>query len=372
MIRSPFPGLSRFLAAGACLTTILFSGCGEQAVDEQVRANQLLVQGDFEEAIQVYNQVIEMSSENEPEILAGAYHNRGLSFYSQRQYQKAITDYDMSISIDDRNTDSYINRANAYVALAMNDEALADFSKAIELSPEYSVGYSNRAMLYFLMDRTSESILDIDQAIALAPERALFHFYRGEIHVKAKQHAIAIADYTTTCDLKADVPHGFIGRGKCFAAMGHFEKALADFERALVIAPEDAGLLQACAWSLATAPQSDYRNGARAVILATKLCELRKKSWQAFDTLAAAQAEAGQFDNTLEAVTKAIELAPDDERPAIETRAAIYAAKKPYHEPATPKIPLLPEPAEEEEPQENNTGDTTLGTAQEASKAVTP
>ena len=372
MIRSPFPGLSRFLAVGACLTTILFSGCGEQAVDEQVRANQLLVQGNIGEAIQAYNQVIEMSSENEPEILAGAYHNRGLSFYRQRQYQKAITDYDMSISIDERNADSYINRAKAYFALAMNDEALADFSKAIELSPEYSVGHSNRAMLYFLMDRTAESILDIDQAIALAPERALFHFYRGEIHVKAKQHAIAIADYTTACNLKADVPHGFIGRGKCFAAMGHFEKALADFERALVIAPEDAGLLQACAWSLATAPQSDYRNGTRAVILATKLCELRPKSWQAFDTLAAAQAEAGQFDNTLEAVNKAIELAPDDERPAIETRAAIYAAKKPYHEPATPKIPLLPEPAEAEEPPENNTGDTTIGTTQEASKAVTP
>ncbi len=313
-----------------------------------------------------------MTSENEPEILAGAYHNRGFSFYNQRQYQKAIDDYDMSISIDGRNADSYMNRANAYFALAMNSEALADLTKTIELSPEYSVGYSNRAMVYYFMDRTAEAIVDIDKAIELAPESASFHFYRGEIQVKAKEYAIAIADYTSACNLKANVPRGFISRAKCFTAMGHFDKAIADFERALVVAPGNAELLQACAWALATAPHSDFRNSTRAVSLATKLCELSKRSWQAFDTLAAAQAEAGRFDKASEAVAKAIELAPEAERPAVKARAATYAAMKPYHQPATSKIPLLPEPPKAEDPTVDDTGDATVGTPKKVPEEPAP
>ena len=216
MIRRLLPRFSRSLAAAGWVAAILLGGCGEKAVDEQIRANELLVQGNFSAAIQAYNEVIAMTSANEPEILAGAYHNRGFSFYNQRQYQKAIDDYDMSISIDDRNTDSYINRANAYVALAMNDEALADVSKAIELSPEYPVGHSNRAMVYYFLDRTTEALVDIDKAVELAPGSALFHFYRGEIHVKAKEYAIAIADYTAGYDFVA-VRHdagGGTGRGR--------------------------------------------------------------------------------------------------------------------------------------------------------------
>ena len=372
MIRRQFPRFSRSLAAGGCVAAILLSGCGKKAVDEQIRANRLLVQENFSEAIQAYSEVISMTSKNEPEILAGAYHNRGFSFYNQRQYQKALDDYDMSISIDGRNADSYINRANTYVALAMNIEALADFSTAIELSPEYPVGYSNRAMVYYSMDRTAEAIVDIDKAIELAPESARLHFCRGEIQVKAKEYAVAIADYTAACDLKANMPHGFIGRGKCFAAMGYFDKAIADFERALVIAPKSAELLQACAWTLATAPQSDIRNSKRAVTVATKLCEIRKKSWQAFDTLAAAQAEAGQFDKASEAVAKALELAPEAARPAVEARAAVYAAKKPYHQPATTKIPLLPEPSEAEEPAVDDTSDVPVGTPKKVPEEPAP
>jgi tetratricopeptide (TPR) repeat protein len=372
MIRRQLPRFSRSLAAAGCIAAILLNGCGPKAVDEQIRANKLLVQEDFSAAIQAYSEVISMTSENEPEILAGAYHNRGFSFYNQRQYQKAIDDYDMSISIDGRNADSYMNRANAYFALAMNSEALADLTKTIELSPEYSVGYSNRAMVYYFMDRTAEAIVDIDKAIELAPESASFHFYRGEIQVKAKEYAIAIADYTSACNLKADVPRGFISRGKCFTAMGHFDKAIADFERALVIAPGNAELLQACAWALATAPHSDFRNSTRAVSLATKLCELSKRSWQAFDTLAAAQAEAGRFDKASEAVAKAIELAPEAERPAIKARAAAYAAMKPYHQPATSKIPLLPEPPEAENPTADDTGDATVGTPKKMPEEPAP
>jgi tetratricopeptide (TPR) repeat protein len=372
MTRRQLSRFSRSLAAGGCVAAILLSGCGPKVVDEQIRANQLLVQENFSEAIQAYSEVIEMNSEYEPEILAGAYHNRGFSFYNQRQYQKAIDDYDMSISIDGRNADSYINRANAYVALEMNSEALADFTKAIELSPTYSVGYSNRAMVYYFMDHTAEAIVDIDKAIELVPESARLHFYRGEIQVKAKEYAIAIADYTSACNLKADMPQGFIGRGKCFAAMGHFDKAIADFDRALVIAPENAELLQACAWVLATAPHSDFRNSTRAVSLATKLCKRRKKSWQAFDTLAAAQAEAGRFEEASEAVVKAIELAPDADRPAIEDRGATYAAMKPYHQPTTAKLPLLPEPPEAEKPTLDDTADATVGKPKKVPEAPVP
>ena len=49
-----------------------------------------------------------------------------------------------------------------------------------------------------------------------------------------------------------------------------------------------------------------------------------------YDTLAAAQASAGDFKAAMESVHKAIELAPQDERDAYKDRMVMYQQAKPY------------------------------------------
>ena len=106
------------------------------------------------------------------------------------------------------------------------------------------------------------------------------------------------------------------------------------YQEAIRVNPHDAASHNNFAWFLATCPEAERRDGKRAVELARKACELRQnKDYVTLDTLAAACAEAGQFDEAVKYQKQAAELAPAAEKPKFQERTALYEQKKPYHQP---------------------------------------
>ncbi len=96
-------------------------------------------------------------------------------------------------------------------------------------------------------------------------------------------------------------------------------------------------LLNNMAWLMATHWKADLRNGAGAVRWATKACEMTHQDDADYvDTLAAAYAEAGNFDTAVEKQKQAIQMLGDDVSDATkaeyEKRLELYQAKKPYRQ----------------------------------------
>lgn len=83
---------------------------------------------------------------------------------------------------------------------------------------------------------------------------------------------------------------------------------------------------------LATCSDEKVRDGKRAVDLATKACELEKwKEPNCLDTLAAAYAEAGKFEDAVKWQDKAIDLCTDSTLIGeFGERLKLYKDKKPY------------------------------------------
>ncbi len=98
--------------------------------------------------------------------------------------------------------------------------------------------------------------------------------------------------------------------------------------------PKDATAYNCRAWIWGTCPEAEYRDGKKAVESATRACELTEwKDAFPLGTLAAANAEAGDFDAAVKWQTKANGLYVDPaDKVKGEERLKLYQEKKPYRE----------------------------------------
>jgi len=142
-----------------------------------------------------------------------------------------------------------------------------------------------------------------------------------------------------TADLYCD-------RGTVHDQAGKFDRALADFAEAIRLSPRSCRAWANQAWVLATAADPKFRDGARALESALQARELWNRfqgpEWATLGTLAAAYAEAGQFEQAVETQTRVLELvveekASKDDAAAGQARLDLYKTGKPYHEPARPQ-----------------------------------
>ena len=108
--------------------------------------------------------------------------------------------------------------------------------------------------------------------------------------------------------------------------------AVADFAESIRLGPDTVTRYSAFAWLLATCPDGRYRDGALAVNLAEKACELTEFPNAFSPLLAAAHAEDGNFAEAVSWQRKALDLAPPDEKANMLARMELYEAGKPFHE----------------------------------------
>ena len=121
--------------------------------------------------------------------------------------------------------------------------------------------------------------------------------------------------------------------------MGRPREAVAQYREALRLNPNLAGVLNNLAWVLAANPDDGLRNGAEAVRLAERACELTHYGAPFFiGTLAAAYAEAGRFPEAVATAKEAEQLAAaaglKDLAERNRQRLELYRANQPYHEAA--------------------------------------
>lgn len=157
----------------------------------------------------------------------------------------------------------------------------------------------------------SEAVLAIQAKPALLgldPCLANALIMRGNAWREKNCYDNAIDDFTEAIRLVPNFAHSYSNRATAWQAKKEYQKARKDFEEAIRVDPKNPQTHQELAWFLATCPEEKYRDGKRAIQLATIACELTEwKRGLELDTLAAAFAEVGQFDEAERFETKALE-----------------------------------------------------------------
>jgi tetratricopeptide (TPR) repeat protein len=130
--------------------------------------------------------------------------------------------------------------------------------------------------------------------------------------------------------------HQFLGAA-LYYARGRVTDALAQWREALRVRPDYLPALNETAHVLAASGDASVRNGPEAVKLAERAVQLSGgREAMYLDTLAAAFAEAGRFEEAVETARRGLEIATRQNqtqlREGLAARMRLYEARKPYRD----------------------------------------
>jgi tetratricopeptide (TPR) repeat protein len=279
-------------------------------------------------------------------LMSWAYNRRGEMLAEQGHDTLALEDFEASIISDKSRWRAYHNRGVSLAMLGKHKEALLDFSHAIELNPKYANAYFNRAEVLYEMSDYEGAVRDYTRAIKVEPNDAAMYNSRGHTYYRLGKYREAAQDYTVGIRLDPNNPAPLVNRGDLYAELGYYERAVSDFQEAVRCEPTYGRAFLSSAWLMATCPDAQFRsiNGAlNAMTKAEKL--LGHDDHRYLDTLAAVQANAGNFGEARKTSEKAAEMAPDSLTEAYAERLAMYDRKLPFRSSprAMPKVEAMPQ-----------------------------
>jgi tetratricopeptide (TPR) repeat protein len=214
--------------------------------------------------------------------------------------EDAVAYFSRVLQDDPEDEDALARRATAWQLKGELETALKDWSALIQLDPESSAYWQNRGNTHYRLKNYRDAVSDHTEAIRLSPENPNAYRVRAHDHLALREWDKAISDCNEAMRLQPDWLVPVHLRAQAWLGKGEFAKARKGFDEAVRLAPSDVETLNSYAWSLATSPHAEFRDGAKAVALAKKACELREwKDVDVIDTLAAAYAEAGDFDQAV-------------------------------------------------------------------------
>ena len=179
------------------------------------------------------------------------------------------------------------------------------------------------------------------------PQCWMAHNNLGNVFDRLGRLPDAIGEYEQALRIKPDYAEVHNNLGNALFQTGRINEAMGHWKQALRDKPDYPEAQNNLAWLMATRTPAEGGDPARAVTLAErawKLTDGREAGY--LDTLAAAYAAAGRFDNAITTAQQAIELANSAGQAQvvseIETRLELYRAGRAYRVPASATSPHRP------------------------------
>ena len=228
----------------------------------EVRGLYYWTQWEFDKAIEDYNKAIALCPDD-PELYGDLYRSRGNIWKLLQEHERAIADLDVAIAAIP-NSESYFTRGESYFDLGRYQEALNDYNEALNFRPD-SQTYTAQGKTLIQLQKYADASTALDKATRLDPDNYEAYLALGNIYQYEENYKSAIEMYDKAISLITEdrlgnqmesIPVGiegkhavyeevirslvaaFVNRGYCQLKISDNSKALADIDAAIELLPE--------------------------------------------------------------------------------------------------------------------------------------
>ena len=203
-----------------------------------------------------------------------ACNNLGILRYKEGHEEEAVQLWEKALESDPRSARTLNNLGYVHQQHGRAQESLALYEKAIEYDPTFGGARYNYGTVLLALGRISDGLAQLEKAAEITPRD----------------------------------PNVQLNLANARLFSGDAPGAMRALERSIQLSPAEVAPLNNLAWLLSTLPDASLRDGRRAVALMTKALDLTSPpTLQTLRTLAAAHAEAGDFNAAIKTTSRALE-----------------------------------------------------------------
>lgn len=288
-------------------------------------------QGRIDEARACYQQVLDRNAEDVSALL-----NLATADLAQQRPQAAAAHLQRVLELDPESAEAHFYLAGVNMQLGKPDNASGHLTRALACDPEHVPSLISLADLQLEQGKPQEALDLYASAITLDPYDPGPYINRGIAFGQLERLDEAVACFSAGLTLNPDHPLLHSNLGFAWQQLGRYGEAIRHYEQALRAAPEEPLALINLPLLLSAAPDANLRDGLRAVELADRAVKASQgASPEAYDALAAAYAERGEFDKAVSTIDDALRLRNLNRHfiNLLQQRGKLYRSKQPYRLP---------------------------------------
>ena len=268
-------------------------------------ANALLRKKEYPEAIQHYREVLR-ARPNDSEM----HRNLGKALYQSGALDEALEQFREALRIQPDDSDAAYSLGNAYLDKGDPKAAIPYFKEAIAANGRNVAAHYNLAIALLRNGQLEEAIAEFRRTLQLEPEKADAHNNLGIALLKSGKTEEAMAEWKEVLRLQPGSAEMHNNLAVALLTEGRIADAIGEWRETLRLQPGRLATELSLAWVLATAPESEVRDGNAALALAQKASRAATASNpMVFRVLAAAYAETGQYPAAIRTVQEGAERA---------------------------------------------------------------
>ena len=320
----------------------------EQAVRKDESDSKLVMEEEMRKRLESLGYVDGISADEDIQFVQGREDPKDLVAFHLSKIKLrdliSLKQYSEAKSLAEKMLQQRPGYEGTYVALGdiadeegIEEKALSYFYKALQVRPGSLNVLNGLAALLIKYGKTSEALNYVVESLRVKPDQITARNRIAWLLYQDGKTAEAIVHYAESLRIKHNQPKIHNVLAELLLMQGNIEEAIGHWKEALNFQPDLSKALNNLAWIMAAHEDDKFRNAQQALRYAQKACELTEfKDPDLLDTLSAAYAAVGNFDEAIKTAERALKLYMDSglEKKAddMQNRLALFREGRPYRE----------------------------------------